>query len=121
MAPLIKKIILNGESKICVLSASQVVASAMSRMDDKKELSISQLVRYNNILLDKIADYYCTIDLDDLYFEFSSIAPEFVIAINENYERVIQLNPPKAFNYSIYMRTFPENVVNILEGIEVPS
>ena len=106
---------------MCVLSASQVVASAMSKIGDRKELSVGQLVRYNNVLLDKIADYYTTIDLDDLYFEFSSIAPEFIITVNENYERVIQLNPDKAFNYSIYMRTIPDSVANILNEIEVPS
>ena len=106
---------------MCVLSASQIVASAMSKMGDRKELSIGQLVRYNNVLLEKIANYYTTIDLDDLYFEFSSIAPEFIITVNENYERVIQLNPKKVFKYNIYKRTIPDSVVKILEEIEVPT
>lgn len=106
---------------MCVLSATQVLASAMNKAIDIKVLSVGQLVRYNELLLEHLSDYYNTIDLYDLAFEISSVASEFEISINENYERVIRLCDSTLFDYDLYKRTMPLGIAEQIEAIQLPD
>ena len=95
---------------------TQILASAMSKTE-KKEITIGQLVRYNDMLLKRIPDYYGSIDLDELAFEISSVAREFRLITNEDYERVIVLSGESDFDYNIYKKTFAKGIAEILDEI----
>ena len=105
---------------MCVLSATQVLASAINKSGRKKSVSVSQLIRYNDLLLKEIVDYFNTIDISELTFEVGSIAPEFEIIINEDYEHVINVSRGASFNYSLYEKTMPGEIARKLEAIELP-
>ena len=105
---------------MCVLSATQVLASAFDKSDGSKSISVSQLIRYNDLLLESLPDYFNIIDLDELSFEVGSIASEFEITINENYERIIKVSHDEPFNYDPYRKTMPQEVAQKLEAIALP-
>jgi len=106
---------------MCVLSATQVLASAINKSGIKKSVSVGQLVRYNNLLLKEIVDYFNTIDISDLLFEVSSVANEFEIIMNEDYDSIIMVSHDASFDYSVYEKTMPREVAAKLEAIELPS
>ena len=104
-----------------VLSATQILASAINKSGRKKSVSVSQLIRYNDLLLKEITDYFNTIDLNELSFEVGSIAPEFEIMMNDDYEHVIKVSNDANFNYSFYEKTMPKEIVERLKNIELPQ
>jgi len=106
---------------MCVLSATQVLASAISKAGNKRTISLSQLIRYNKLLLDNLTDYYNIIDIRDLSFEISSVAPEFEITVNEKYEKIIGLSRGSSFDYALYESTMPDGIAKRLASIELPS
>ena len=106
---------------MCTLSATQVLASAMSKLGTKKMISIVELIKYNNLLLERISDYHNTIDINELSFEVSCVANEFEIYMNENYEQVIRISQENNFNYALYKSTMPEDVAKQLEWIDLPN
>ncbi len=105
---------------MCVLSATQVLASALNKVGQQQEISLSRLIKYNKLLLEKLTNYYNIIDLYDLSFEIASVASEFEMVINEKHERIIRLCRDAEFDYSLYVNTMPDGIANQLEEIEVP-
>jgi hypothetical protein len=105
---------------MCVLSATQVLASAIKKTGRKQAISLQQLIKYNELLLKSFPDYYNTINLDDLSFEIGSVATEFEITINEKYEREIKLVRNASFDYSLYENTMPDGIAERLAEIELP-
>ncbi len=106
---------------MCNLSASQVLASAMNKAGSKHEITLVQLVKYNRLLLEQLPDYFGNIDLTELAFELQSVATEFEIVLNDDYERVIRLRKGAKFDYALYEKTFPDGVANCLANIELPN
>ena len=114
-------LICKGLKHVCVLSATQVLASAISKSGRKKSVSVGQLISYNDLILKEITDYFNTIDMGDLSFEVGSVAREFEIITNEDYERVIRVRQDADFDYAFYANTMPKGIAQRLEAIELPS